>query len=131
MRTILLLFALVPGLWASAQTLLAQEHWPDGTLKSTRFEEGGLIHFITYYENGRVHEVGGFLRGRRDGVWKQYSDAGVLLAQARFSNGERQGTWEFRSHNDTVLGRLTHADGDLRSGELYNEQGGLVAMRTY
>ncbi|MEZ4756772.1 MAG: hypothetical protein R2817_08090 [Flavobacteriales bacterium] len=131
MRTLLFLLAICCSTWTSAQTLLAQEHWPDGTLKSTRFEEGGRVHFITYYENGRVHEMGGFLRGRRDGVWKQFSDTGVLLAQARFSMGERQGTWEFRSHNNALLGRLGHADGELRKSELYNEQGGLVAMRTY
>lgn len=131
MRTLLFLLAVACGTWSSAQTLLGQEHWPDGTLKSTRYEEGGRIHFITYYENGRVHEMGGFLQGRRDGVWKQFSDTGVLLAQARFNKGERQGTWEFRSHNNTVLGRLSYTEGDLRNGELYNEQGGLVAMRTY
>jgi antitoxin component YwqK of YwqJK toxin-antitoxin module len=131
MRFNLLLLALASCTCATAQTLLGQEHWPDGTLRSTRYAEGGHVHFITYHENGRVHEQGEFANGRRDGVWRQYSETGVLLAQARFHLGERMGTWEFRSPNNTIMGRLGHAGGDLRSGELYDGQGGLVAMRSY
>ncbi len=130
-RFTLLLLASASCTWASAQTLLGQDHWPDGTLRSTRYAVGGHVHFITYHENGRVHEQGGFADGRRDGVWRQYSDTGVLLAQARFHLGERMGTWEFRSPNNTLMGRLGHAGGDLRSGALYDGQEGLVAIRNY
>ncbi len=130
-RITLFLLAWVSCTLATAQTLLGQEHWPDGTLRSTRYVEGGRIHFITYHENGRVHEQGGFSNGRRDGVWRQFSDTGVLLAQARFHLGERMGTWEFRSPNNTLMGRLGHAGGELHTGELYDGQGALVAMRNY
>jgi antitoxin component YwqK of YwqJK toxin-antitoxin module len=113
------------------QTLLGQEHWPDGTLKATRYSEGERIHFITYHENGQVKEVGGFLHGRRDGVWKQYSDTGVLLARAGFNKGERQGTWEFRHAEDTPMGRLTYVSGRLTQSQQYGSAGELVAHRAY
>jgi antitoxin component YwqK of YwqJK toxin-antitoxin module len=130
-RITLLLLALVPCSLATAQTLLGQEHWPDGTLRCTRYAEGGRIHFITYHENGRVHEQGGFYDGYRDGVWRQFSDTGVLLAQALFHLGERRGTWEFRGPNNALMGRLGHTAGDLSTGKLYDERGALVAMRSY
>lgn len=116
---------------ASAQELISQEHWADGTLKATRYSDGASIHFITFHENGQVKEVGCFRNGRRDGVWKQYNDTGVLLARAGFRNGERQGVWEFRNDADSPMGRLTYAAGRLARGEEHDADGALVAHRTY
>ncbi|HRF82617.1 MAG TPA: hypothetical protein PL070_21325 [Flavobacteriales bacterium] len=113
------------------QALLGQEHWPDGTLKATRYSDGTRIHFITFHENGQVKEVGCFRNGRRDGVWKQYSDTGVMMARASFRHGERQGTWEFRHAEDTPMGHLTYASGRLTQGQQYGSSGELVAQRAY
>lgn len=133
MRSLLFFIALSVAGISAAQPLrlLGQERWPDGTLKSTRYQEGDRIHFITYHENGRVKEMGCFRKGRRDGLWRQYSDTGALLAQAGFRDGQRQGVWEFMGHNSTLRGRVVYADGLLLRGEQYDEQGALVAMRTY
>lgn len=115
----------------SAQELLSQERWPDGSLRATRYSEGGRIHFITYHENGQVKEVGCFLKGRRDGVWKQYNDTGVLVARAGFRNGERQGVWEFRNADDRPVGRLTYVGGRLDQGDAFSGDGELTAHRVY
>lgn len=116
---------------AQQPELLGQERWPDGTLRATRYQEGSRVHFITYHENGRVKEMGCFLRGRRDGVWKQYSESGVLLAQAGFRNGQRQGLWEFRDEGDQLKGRLAYAGDVLMRGEQFDAQGLLLAQRSY
>ncbi|MFN3875789.1 MAG: toxin-antitoxin system YwqK family antitoxin [Flavobacteriales bacterium] len=124
-------FAMAASCAAQSPVLLGQERWPDGTLKATRYQEGDRIHFITYHENGRVKEIGCFRRGRRDGLWRQFSDSGVLLAQAGFRNGQRQGVWEFRGQNSGLLGRIIYSEGMLLRGEQYDERGALVAMRAY
>jgi len=124
-------FALLSAIGAQSQELIYQERWPDGSLRSTRYSEGPRIHFITYHENGQVKEMGCFNNGRRDGVWKQYSDTGALLAQAGFRSGQRQGVWEFRNAEDRTVGRLTYASGDLAKGETYNDLGELTAHRAY
>lgn len=116
---------------AHGQTTLAQEHWQDGTLRSTRYSDGMRIHFINFHENGQVKEVGCFRNGRRDGTWKQYNDSGVLLARAGFRNGERQGVWEFRNDADSPMGQLTYAAGRLMRGEAYADDGALAVQRTY
>lgn len=133
MRHLLFFIALVCVAQANAQQsqLLSQERWPDGTLRATRYQEGERIHFITYHENGRVKEMGSFRQGRRDGVWKQFTDTGVLLAQAGFRNGQRQGVWEFRSASDQSMGRLAYNAGLLAKAEQFDNTGVLVAMRTY
>jgi antitoxin component YwqK of YwqJK toxin-antitoxin module len=113
------------------QELLDQHRWPDGTLKATRYSDGVRIHFITFHENGQVKEVGCYKQGKRDGVWKQYSDTGALLAQAGFRNGQRQGVWEFRTGDDKPMGRLTYTSGVLATGEQYDVDGALVAHRSY
>lgn len=128
---ILVAWFVIIGTALSAQEMILQEHWPDGTLRTTRYSEGTRIHFITYHENGQVKEMGSFNNGRRDGVWKQYSDTGALLAKAGFRNGLRQGVWEFRNADDQPIGRLTHTSGSLAQGEAYNVVGELTAHRSY
>ena len=131
MRLLLILFTLLLAQMSFAQEVLGQERWPDGTLRATRYSEGGRIHFITYHENGKVKEMGCFTGGRRDGVWKQYSDTGALLAQAGFRNGQRQGVWEFRNADDRTTGKLIYAAGVLAQAEQYDDDGALMAQRTY
>lgn len=114
-----------------SQELVQQERWPDGSLRSTRYSEGDRTHFITYHENGQVKEIGCFNKGRRDGIWKQFSDTGALVAQAGFNNGERQGSWEFRTEAGGPLGRLMYSNGSLLLGEAFDEQGALRAQRSY
>jgi antitoxin component YwqK of YwqJK toxin-antitoxin module len=134
-RPLLIILLLVTAGFAApelaAQDLISQERWPDGSLRSTRYSEGPRIHFITYHENGQVKEMGCFNNGRRDGVWKQYSDTGALLAQAGFRNGQRQGVWEFRNADDRTIGRLVYVEGSLTKGENYNDVGELTAHRDY
>lgn len=131
MRGLLLSIAMLAGHFLWAQEIISQERWPDGSLRATRYSEGDRIHFITYHQNGRVKEIGAFRSGRRDGVWKQYSDTGALLTQAGFRNGQRQGVWEFRNADDRTTGKLIYAAGILAQAEQYDDAGALVAQRTY
>ena len=131
MRILLVIVSLLSLGTLSAQELLGQERWPDGTLKATRYSEGDRIHFITYHENGKVKEMGAFLQGKRDGEWKQYTESGALVARAAFNKGVRQGVWEFRNGADRPLGLLVYSNGALVRGETYDEGGGLLAQRDY
>jgi len=131
MRILLIIVSMFTLGTVSAQELLGQERWPDGTLKATHYSEGDRIHFITYHENGKVKEMGTFLHGKRDGEWEQYTESGTLLARAAFNKGVRQGVWEFRNGSDRALGLLVYSDGALVRGETYDEGGSLLAQRDY
>lgn len=116
---------------AQGQKVIAQDFHANGKLKSTRFTDGASERFITYYENGRVREMGAFRDGRRDGVWKQFHESGAVLARAEFINGVRQGTWEFRDPANCLKVRLRYVEGSLTRGEQFGDGGELVAQRTY
>jgi antitoxin component YwqK of YwqJK toxin-antitoxin module len=128
---ILLLALTLCSLDLMGQELLDQQHWSDGTLKSTRFLADGREHFITYHENGRISEVGAYRNGRCDGLWKRYAESGALILVARFSEGTRQGTWEFRTEENVPLGRLHFRNGALARSEQLGDLGQVVAQRLY
>ncbi|HEY0976073.1 MAG TPA: hypothetical protein VGE21_01275 [Flavobacteriales bacterium] len=130
MKHTLLLIALSVSFQAFAQEPPRQTFHANGRLESTQFTQNGTDRFITYYESGRVKEMGAFLEGRKHGEWKQFAENGTILAQARFAQGHRIGTWEFRDGSNAVQGKLNYTDGRLVSGEQY-QAGELVAQRTY
>lgn len=115
---------------AQAQEVLAQTFYENGRLQSTRFSDGALERFITYYPSGRIQASGTYRDGRREGVWKQFAENGAVLAEASFRAGHRTGVWQFRDGTNVLRGRLTYADGRLAAGEQY-EAGELVARRSY
>jgi hypothetical protein len=39
--------------------------------------------------------------------------------------------WLFRNHANMIVGRLSYSDGLIQRGESLDEQGAVVAMRTY
>lgn len=114
-----------------AQGLLGQTFHANGRLESTRFTDGAVERFITYYEDGRVRAMGSYHNGRRHGVWREFDESGVLLAEARFVDGRRQGTWEFRDHANAVVGHLQYEDGLLAQGEVIDPATGSISRRHY
>ncbi|MCB0789764.1 MAG: hypothetical protein KDB75_10700 [Flavobacteriales bacterium] len=131
MRQLLYIIALFAGTLVQAQDMLEQEHWPNGKLKHTIYAEGDLVRFVTYFESGRVHEMGAFRHGKRDGAWKQYAEDGTLLARARFLKGVRQGDWHFNQPGQQTTGRLRYKDGRLVEAEQRGPGGSVIARRTY
>lgn len=131
MRTLLLASVLFFSLGSQAQELLRQERFDNGRLKSSLYKEGGIVRFITYYESGRVKEQGAFRSGKREGTWKQFDEAGVLLSLAEFDQGVRSGTWEIRAAEGGASGRLYFQDGLLAAAEEVGENGEVLAQRIY
>lgn len=131
MRTLSAIAVLFLAFGLQAQEGLVQEHYPNGKLRSTQYSHGDLVRFITYYESGRVKEMGGFQEGLRDGAWKQFAENGTVLCEALFSKGNRQGNWTVRNAMDATTGRLHFSDGTLAYAEQLSADGELIASRTY
>lgn len=131
LTTCLVGWLVVCGTVAQGQEGLQQRYHANGRLAYTRYELNGRVHFISYHENGRVHEMGAYRHGAPDGCWKQFSDQGVQLAHALFSEGKRQGEWEVRTPNDQLHGRISYVDGRLKEGTLYGADGMVIARRDY
>jgi antitoxin component YwqK of YwqJK toxin-antitoxin module len=131
LRTLSAALVLTLAATVQGQSVIGQEFYPNGRLKSTRFHDGERERFMTYFETGRVKELGAFRNGHRDGVWKQFDANGAVLAKAEFINGVRQGTWEFRDPANRLKVRLQYVKGALARGEQFGDSGELIAQRTY
>ena len=46
-----------------------------------------------YYNSGTKKEVRGYSKGKKEGIWKTWNEAGVQTAEAGFKNGLKDGNW--------------------------------------
>lgn len=130
--------------------------WPNGQtrLKSTFLNGEFQGVFQKFYENGRKHEEGSFVKDAQDGTWQVWAKNGVLLSVATYhdglpygkftewyengrkkvegeysnSQGYRIGTWVFYSP-DGVYTSTGHYTNDGRETGLWvqkNKQGQIV-----
>jgi len=72
------------------------EEFPDGkpqSLWTVVVRDGAeLLHGFhkTWYSNGVLAESGVYINGQRDGVWRTWDQAGLLLSEDTWQNGKKQ-----------------------------------------
>jgi len=103
--------------WLSAQPC------PDGTeLRGSAPPEGAEIYCArpsgrrhgtaTAWKDGHLADQGNYDRGRRDGVWLVFDDAGSLRESGEYRRGRRQGAWSEWTPTGEQL-----ADGRYKGGK--------------
>lgn len=131
MRSLLITCMLLVTGAAASQGLVEQRFHDNGRVSSTLFSDGVVTHYMAYHPSGRVHEMGSYRAGLRDGVWKQFDENGEVVARIEFSMGKRKGTWEFFDRSTAGRMRLEYREGHLARGEQFGADGALIAQRTY
>lgn len=48
-------------------------------------------YFISYYENGNKKEEGAFVKGKKDGLWKEYYESGIISSELVFKRDRLNG----------------------------------------
>ena len=48
-------------------------------------QEDGLS--VLYYPDGKPREKGNYKKGEREGLWQQFSEAGVVTKETHYKNG--------------------------------------------
>lgn len=70
--------------------------WGDSKIKGDKFcqqvedSDGEWVNhgvFKQYYKNGKVAYEGGFVAGKKEGVWSFYNDKGEKKAEKFYQNG--------------------------------------------
>ena len=123
--TFLLSMLALPALLA-AQDGMKRECYPDGRVSKVYWVTDDVVHFVSFHENGKVKEKGGYINGRPHGRWVQFDAGGGRTCRAKFEQGQRTGKWELRTL-DGISHRLTYRDNKLLNGKEYDGQGVLVA----
>ena len=125
---------IVSLLFTSATALMAQDgvsrkYHHDGSVKTEYVITGDLVTFSTYSTDGTLQEKGAYLAGKPHGDWQQFNAQGAVTIQGTFSHGLRTGQWSFLQPNGNKAMELQYADGLLVSGEQFDEQGALIAVK--
>ena len=72
-------------------TIIAQENG----LRKTYIQEGKLIKFSEYYENGQLAQTGFLLDGKNHGVWQSFDINGAKKSKGVFFKGNKVDRWFF------------------------------------
>ena len=80
----------------------------------------------TYFENGKIYELGSYVKGIRQGKWKLYYRNGNLRSQGMFEDGYRSGIWTYYNENESLFMRGPHVK-NLKSGlwETFHKDGSI------
>ncbi|MCB0794639.1 MAG: hypothetical protein KDB88_07865, partial [Flavobacteriales bacterium] len=113
------------------QTSVERTYFENGMLRSTQYVAAGALHFIHYYENGKVREMGSYRNGSPDGPWRQFDASGALTARVRFQKGRPVGESDLYLADRNLSGKLYYQEGALRKAEMRNALGELVATKDY
>ena len=127
-------YLIISLLFTGATTLMAQDgisrkYHPDGSVKTEYVITGDLVTFSTFRSDGTLQEKGAYLSGKPHGDWQQFNTQGDVTIQGAFEHGLRTGQWSFLQANGSKAMELQYADGLLISGEQYDEQGALIAVK--
>ena len=127
MKTLAFLLTLLalPSLLA-AQDGMKREYYPDGRVSKVYWLTDDVVRVVSYHENGKVKEKGGYINGRPHGRWVQFDAEGHRTCRAKFDRGQRTGNWVLRTM-DGASHRLSYRNNKLLHGKEYDGQGVLVA----
>ncbi|MNJ84252.1 hypothetical protein D3C87_17010 [compost metagenome] len=69
--------------WFKSQKILTTQGGSSGSLLNGQYE--------SFYKNNQLAERGVFKKGLKDGIWKFWSEKGILIHQEKWSRGTRTG----------------------------------------
>lgn len=72
-------------------SIVAQENEP----RRSFVQEGELIQYKEYHDNGVLSQKGYFLEGKNHGIWVSYDREGVKRSEGVFSKGKKIDRWLF------------------------------------
>ncbi len=113
----------------AAQDGTKRECYPDGRVSKVYWVTEDVLHFVSYYESGKVKEKGAYIDGRPHGRWAQFDGNGQRTCRAKFDRGQRTGKWKLRTM-DGISHRLIYRDNKLMDGKEFDAQGVLVAEQS-
>ncbi len=58
-------------------------------------QEGNVIQFMEYHNNGKLAQIGQIRDHLNDGLWSAYDDDGRKIAEGRYEKGMRVSKWFF------------------------------------
>lgn len=67
----------------------------ESTRKTIISQEGDVIKYVEYHENGLIAQTGYIKDGLNHGSWSAYNPNGNKIAEGQYQNGKRTSKWFF------------------------------------
>ncbi|HPE86272.1 MAG: hypothetical protein EOL88_15735 [Bacteroidia bacterium] len=95
-------------------------------------QDSVLVREEWYYADSVLRLEGGYVQGKKDGIWKAYYKDGTLWSEGSFSQGKSDGPRTVYHDNGAVYYRGAYTL-DVRSGHwaFYNREGELIKEIDY
>ncbi|MEX1189265.1 MAG: hypothetical protein WED33_08405 [Bacteroidia bacterium] len=123
---ILMLVSLSVSLFAQEKEL--RTFYEDGTVKSLyMYSDADNYKVTNFYQNGKVKEIGQFAKGKMNGEWISFNDAGVKSGEASYVNGQKAGEWKIYDTAGNMRFTINYENGKMLSATNYDPSGKQVA----
>lgn len=97
------------------------------TTAPTYNKVNGMLKVTSYHENGNVKEVGYFIDDKKVGVWENFNESGIKVAEASYTNGVKDGNWSVWNDKGVMLYHMVYDNGKRVLATQWDENGTLVA----
>jgi antitoxin component YwqK of YwqJK toxin-antitoxin module len=78
----------------ASKALMSTERYAKGKLTGIR---------KVFFPNGKINEETTFVNGIKDGIYKKYTETGILLEDAKYKNGEYHGPATYRNGQGEIV----------------------------
>lgn len=80
----------------ASKSVMTLEHYKNGKLEGRK---------TVYYPNGKIVDEVVYKNGLKEGVYKKYSESGIVMESSFFKNGEYDGEAIYKDPNDQVVAK--------------------------
>lgn len=80
----------------ASKSVMTLEHYKNGKLEGLK---------TVYYPNGKIVDEVVYKNGLKEGVYKKYSESGIVMESSFFKNGEYDGEAIYKDPNDQVVAK--------------------------
>ena len=94
---------------------LAQDKKPKRILT----QQGEIIKFEEYHDNGILSQTGYFLDGKNHGIWMSYNSQGIKLSKGVYDKGKKTDRWFF--WNEGILIEVDYKDNIVQSATKWDK----------
>lgn len=97
-----------------AQVAVSENYHSNGNRQSVTFDKGSNgIQLISFYESGKIREVGHIKEGRPHGEWRSWNEQGIRTGIAYYVRGRKTGNWKIYNNEGELRYELTYRNGEL------------------
>lgn len=103
----------------ASKTLMTLENYKAGKLEGLR---------SVYYPNGKIAEETGYKKNIKEGIYKKYTEKGIVLEDSFYKNGQFHGQTTYKDPDGNIVAKGLYKEGKKSGIWQFFENGKLVSQ---